>query len=549
MTFLTVTPLLNLIMSQPIKLPPDERIWPLKPEVLLARGKGELQAKEEKAVRGAVKEAVATYKTEIVSLVENNMEDRKRAAKILAKSAEEAEEILVRECTYDKTKRLKYRGKDAVETSENIDQEIATLNNVLNDLSNKRKQRTKTLLDQQKTLATMQVAEEYGVNTFPEEEQQCRQLECDLEKLEQKMSAADRCRHKYRQFIDTLQTERKLNGPRLDNLKKCIKQDIYDMEVCHDVMMKGQILSQDASGTLEETTETYTNEKKDRDHDLKSMRKEVLRKADQTKGKKATLTEVNLDKVLKGQQNIFAQIQERRKTMAELENWAFNFEALREVTRGTNMAGVVAKFEGLVERHTYLSNERERVETQRRAQLQALQDQEVVLSSVGHTGAAERQTLDDRVTELEDQLRAQQSRRDAAHEQLHTLGSSLSSARATLRQLLRALKFVSRPQGWIRRDDQSEMAGDLELLRLKLISLQQRLAALGAPLRPDSQLSVRSVALDGPKSQFRVGKPARDSLISAEMGKVDDMEPVRMEMKNMSEEFVKKMTSRGRRPP
>ena len=32
--------------------------------------------------------------------------------------------------------------------------------------------------------------------------------------------------------------------------------------------------------------QTYTNEKKDRDHDLKSMRKEVLRKADQSKGKK-----------------------------------------------------------------------------------------------------------------------------------------------------------------------------------------------------------------------------------------------------------------------
>ena len=72
-------------------------------------------------MRGAVKEAVATYKTEIVSLVENNMEDRKRAAKMLVKSAEEAEEILVRECTYDKTKRLKYRGKDAmVSTSDTL---------------------------------------------------------------------------------------------------------------------------------------------------------------------------------------------------------------------------------------------------------------------------------------------------------------------------------------------------------------------------------------------------------------------------------------------
>ncbi|XP_043212953.1 uncharacterized protein LOC122377055 [Amphibalanus amphitrite] len=536
-------------MSQPIKLPPDERIWPLKPEVLLARGKGELQAKEEKAVRGAVKEAVATYKNEIVSLVENNMEDRKRAAKMLVKSAEEAEEILVRECTYDKNKRLKYRGKCAIETSENIDQEIAKLNNVLNDISNKRKQRTKTLLDQQKTLATMQVAEEYGVNTFPEEEQQCRQLECNLEKLDQKLSAADRCRHKYRQFINTLQAERKLNGPRLENLKKCIKQDIYDLEVCHDIMMKGHILSQDASGSLEEATETYTNEKKDRDHDLKSLRKEVLKKADQAKGKKATLTEVNLDKVLKGQQNMFAQLQERRKTIAELENWSFNFEALREVTRGTNMAGVVAKFEGLVERHTYLSNERERIETQRQAQLQALQDQQAVLSSVGHTGATEREALDGRLAELQNQLRSQQARRDAAEEQLHVLGSSLSGTRATLRQMLRALKFVSRPQGWSRRTDQNEMAGDLELLRLKLISLQQRFVALGAPLRPDSQLSVRSEALDAPKAQYRVGRQARDSLISAEMGKVDDMEPVRMEMKNMSEEFVKKMTSRGRRPP
>ncbi|KAF0305763.1 hypothetical protein FJT64_022665 [Amphibalanus amphitrite] len=501
-------------MSQPIKLPPDERIWPLKPEVLLARGKGELQAKEEKAVRGAVKEAVATYKNEIVSLVENNMEDRKRAAKMLVKSAEEAEEILVRECTYDKNKRLKYRGKCAI-----------------------------------KTLATMQVAEEYGVNTFPEEEQQCRQLECNLEKLDQKLSAADRCRHKYRQFINTLQAERKLNGPRLENLKKCIKQDIYDLEVCHDIMMKGHILSQDASGSLEEATETYTNEKKDRDHDLKSLRKEVLKKADQAKGKKATLTEVNLDKVLKGQQNMFAQLQERRKTIAELENWSFNFEALREVTRGTNMAGVVAKFEGLVERHTYLSNERERIETQRQAQLQALQDQQAVLSSVGHTGATEREALDGRLAELQNQLHSQQARRDAAEEQLHVLGSSLSGTRATLRQMLRALKFVSRPQGWSRRTDQNEMAGDLELLRLKLISLQQRFVALGAPLRPDSQLSVRSEALDAPKTQYRVGRQARDSLISAEMGKVDDMEPVRMEMKNMSEEFVKKMTSRGRRPP
>ena len=68
-----------------------------------------------------------------------------------------------------------------------------------------------------------------------------------------------------------------------------------------------------------------------------------------------------------------------------------------------------------------------------------------------------RRRLDDRLAELESQLLAQRSRRDAAHEQLHTLGSSLSGSRATLRQLLRALKFVSRPQGWSRRDDQSEI--------------------------------------------------------------------------------------------
>ena len=71
-------------------------------------------AKEERAVRGAVKEAVATYKNETAALVETNWEDRKRVAKLLTKSAEDAEEILFRECTYDQAKRLKYRGKCAM---------------------------------------------------------------------------------------------------------------------------------------------------------------------------------------------------------------------------------------------------------------------------------------------------------------------------------------------------------------------------------------------------------------------------------------------------
>ena len=48
--------------------------------------------------------------------------------------------------------------------------------------------------------------------------------------------------------------ERKLYGARLENLKQSINQDIYDLEVCHDVMVKGHILAQDAASSLDETS-------------------------------------------------------------------------------------------------------------------------------------------------------------------------------------------------------------------------------------------------------------------------------------------------------
>lgn len=530
-------------------LPADERIWPLKPEVLLARGKCEIQGKEEKAIRGAIKEAIATYRQEAQSLLENNWENRQRIAQLLTQSSEEAEEILIRRCTYDQAKYLKYRGKDAEDVSGNIDEEIAFLQNVLNDLSNRRKQRTQTLLNQQRVLATMQVNQEMEDEQFPEEEQRIRCLQCEIEKVDQKMSAAVTFRDKYQDFISKLSKEKMFYEARLNKLQKCIEQDIYDLETCHDILMKGSILEHDAAEKMNEEQTTYVAEKKEREEDIKNMRKEVLRKADHTNRKKVTLGEVDLDKVLKEHQNIFSQIQERRKTMVELDNWVGDFEQLQAVTRAPDLEGVTQQFEKQMGRHTYLNRERERVETLRQSQLQQLAQAETVLSSVLHTGAEAMQAVDKQVEELEKRLSEQRARRELAEGRLRTVGAWLSSARGSVRQQLRSLRFVSRPQGWTRKPSQTESVGDLELLRLKMISLQQRYEALGAPLRLSSQASVRSDALAVPKSQFRVNKMSHAPLLGVEMGKVDDMHGMRNEMKKLADDFVVKMTTKGRRPP
>ncbi|XP_037079029.1 uncharacterized protein LOC119100017 [Pollicipes pollicipes] len=253
-------------------LPADERIWTLKPEVLLARGKCDLQGKEEKAIRGAIKDAISTYRKETVSLGENNMEERKQLVQLLAKSSEEAEEILIRRCTYDPAKVHKYRGKDAQDISENIDEEIAFLKNVLNELSNKRKQRTQTLLDQQRFLASMQVNHEMRDDQFPDEEQRCRTLECQLEKINQKMAVTTNVTDKYHDFVDKLNREKVVYEARLNKLQKCIEQDMRDLETCHDIMMKGHILGHDAAVKLDDRETTYVAEKKERENDIKKRR-------------------------------------------------------------------------------------------------------------------------------------------------------------------------------------------------------------------------------------------------------------------------------------
>lgn len=50
---------------------------------------------------------------ETVTLAEQNYEERKEMTDLIQKSAEDAEEIIIRKCAYDKNKVLKYRGRDA----------------------------------------------------------------------------------------------------------------------------------------------------------------------------------------------------------------------------------------------------------------------------------------------------------------------------------------------------------------------------------------------------------------------------------------------------
>ena len=75
--------------------------------------------------------------------------------------------------------------------------------------------------------------------------------------------------------------EKKLFEARLENLRKCIEQDVYDLEVCHDVMMKGDILSQDATSNLEETSTVSTTRPRRRCHlGLRWLRQQMISERD-----------------------------------------------------------------------------------------------------------------------------------------------------------------------------------------------------------------------------------------------------------------------------